>query len=70
MFVSPFLMFASAVWVLGFAALGLYLLFRPQPVGVPAGWRDRLAAFSAMMLIGVLGAGLAVAAALMIDELF
>jgi hypothetical protein len=70
MFVSPFLMFASAVWVLGFAALGLYLLFRPQPAGIPATWRDRMAAFTAMMLIGVLGAAAAIATALFIDELF
>lgn len=68
MFLQPILFFAALLWAAALTLVGLFMLFRraSHPVSV----HDRVIAFVALMMFGVLGGVVVVGIAIILGELF
>ncbi|MGH9806839.1 MAG: hypothetical protein ACRD9W_06190 [Terriglobia bacterium] len=68
MFLQPILFFSALLWAGGLTLIGLFMLFRRA--SHPVSLHDRVIAFVAMILFGVLGGAVLLGIAILLGEVF
>jgi hypothetical protein len=68
MFLQPILFFAAMLWAAALTLIGLFMLFRRA--SHPVSLHDRVIAFVAMLVFGLLGGAVVVGIAILFGEVF